>query len=591
MVTMESTLKIWLFQQCRMLRGSMHAQLLTGALDKGPYDQALFWPDQQHDPALLERVTQAALRSKQAVIKTRNNTTEVTKEPLDALACPLFLDGKLFGVFSVEMTNRSQPMQQAAVQLIQSGAKWLETMLLLQGSTTREQLVNLVDLVATGLENKKFPVAAMEVANQLAARFACQRVCLGFKRYQRIHIEALSHSTKIDHHSSLIRTLREAMNEAMDQEMTLVYPLPTKNQTLVTRCHAQLAKEQQNANICTVPLIQNGQVIGALLLERGANKPFSAECTQQCEQIGLLIGPVLETRRREERPLPVKFFAAIHGWGRKLFGPRHVPLKTTVVLAVALLVWLSTAGGMFRISSEASLEAGTCQVIVAPQQGYIATAPVRAGDLVREGDLLATLDDRDLQLELRKWQSQRAQLLKEYRQALSGSDRSEVAILNAKRAQAEAQLQLVEQQLKRTTLVAPFSGLVVKGDLSQSLGSPIERGEVLYEVAPMNNYRVILKVDDRDIGLVAPDQKGQLKLSGLPNQAIDIIIKRLTPVATSGEGRNYFRVEAIMSNQSDLMRPGMEGVAKIEIGSKKLLWIWTRRLVEWLQLFTWNRLP
>jgi len=246
---------------------------------------------------------------------------------------------------------------------------------------------------------------------------------------------------------------------------------------------------------------------------------------------------------------------------------------------------------MFRISSDASLEAGISRVIVAPQQGHIATAQVRAGDLVREGDLLATLDDRDLRLELRKWQSQRAQLLKESRKALSGFDRAEVAILNAKRAQAEAQLQLVEQQLERTTLVAPFSGLVVKGDLSQALGSPVERGEVLYEIAPMGSYRVVLKVDDRDIGLLAPGQTGQLKLSGLPDQTIDINIERLTPVSTSGDGRNYFRVEAVMSSQSDLMRPGMEGVAKIEIGTKKLLWIWTRRLVEWLQLFAWNRLP
>ena len=39
------------------------------------------------------------------------------------------------------------------------------------------------------------------------------------------------------------------------------------------------------------------------------------------------------------------------------------------------------------------------------------------------------------------------------------------------------------------------------------------------------------------------------------------------------------------------MRPGMEGVVNIEIGQEKLLWIWTRRLVDWLRLFAWNRLP
>jgi len=39
------------------------------------------------------------------------------------------------------------------------------------------------------------------------------------------------------------------------------------------------------------------------------------------------------------------------------------------------------------------------------------------------------------------------------------------------------------------------------------------------------------------------------------------------------------------------MRPGMEGVAKIAISEEKLLWIFSRRLVEWFRMFTWNRLP
>jgi hypothetical protein len=175
--------------------------------------------------------------------------------------------------------------------------------------------------------------------------------------------------------------------------------------------------------------------------------------------------------------------------------------------------------------------------------------------------------------------------------ALAGFDRVEVAILNAKRAQADAQLKLVEQQLTRSALIAPFSGLIVKGDLSQALGSPVKRGEVLYEVAPTDEYRVVMKVDDRDIGLIELGQRGQLRLSGIPDLSIGIVVDRMTPVSVTEKGRNYFRVEAFMDKQSDLMRPGMEGFAKIEIGQKKLLWIWTHRLVDWMRLAVWNRLP
>jgi RND family efflux transporter MFP subunit len=574
-----------------MLSGSIYAVLLTGPPDEGPYDRALFWPDKRRDHSVLSGVAKAALRNKQAVIKTCNNKVEKTGEPLDALACPLFLSGRLFGVVAIEMANRSQPMQKATVQQVQAGAKWLETMIQLQGSTAKEQLVNLIDLVAAGLEHEEFRVAATEVTNELAERFSCQRVSLGFLRYNRVRVEALSHSSRIDQHSNMVKTIRDAMSESLDQGATVVYPVESDDTVLVTRFHAQLAKMQQGAAICTLPLIKNDKAVGALLLERVADKPFTAQTVEHCKQIGLLLGPVLETRKRDERPLPSKILESLQSGCVKLFGPRHLPLKVGVALSAVLLIWLSLASATFRISSDSVLEAKICRSVVAPQQGYVGAANVRAGDLVREGDLLATLDDQELRLEQRKWQSQRAQLLKEYRKALAGYDRAEVAILNAKRAQAEAQISLVEHQLARTALVAPFSGLIVKGDLSQALGSPVTRGEVLYEVAPTDEYRVVLKVDDRDIGLVSLGQRGQLKLSGIPDKSINITIDRLMPVSASEEGRNYFRVEAVMDNHSDLMRPGMEGITKIEIGREKLLWIWTRRLVDWLRLFVWNRLP
>jgi multidrug resistance efflux pump len=588
---MVNLLKAYLFTQYRTLPGSKQAVLLTGPPDEGPYDRVLFWPQGEGDHAAMLPVARAALRSKQAVVKTRSNQVKDTGEPLDALACPLLIKNRLWGGIAIEMTHRSQTMQRTAVQQVQAGAKWLEAMVLLHGTTARQQLVNLVNLVAAGLEHEQFKVAATEVTNELAQHFACHRVSMGFMHYHRVRVEAISHTIRIDRRSNLVRAIGDAMGESLDQGAAVIYPPTFSDTALVTQFHSQLANSQQGAAICSLPLVKNGKAIGALVLERDADRPFDAETLAQCEQIGLLLGPVLATRRREERSWPVKLLEALQNGCAKLFGPRHLALKLGVGLTAVILVWLSMASAMLRISCDSVLEAGVRRSVVAPQHGYIAEAIVRAGDLVREGDLLATLDDQELRLEQRKWQSQRAQLFKEYRKALAGSDRAEIAILKAKRAQTEAQLRLVEQQLARTTLVAPFSGLVVKGDLSQALGSPVTPGELLYEVAPTGDYRVVMKVDDRDIGLVALGQRGQLKLSGIPDQAIAITIDRLVPVSATEAGRNYFRVEAAMDSHSDLMRPGMEGVAKIEIKPERLLRIWTRRLVDWLRLFVWNRMP
>ena len=39
------------------------------------------------------------------------------------------------------------------------------------------------------------------------------------------------------------------------------------------------------------------------------------------------------------------------------------------------------------------------------------------------------------------------------------------------------------------------------------------------------------------------------------------------------------------------LRPAMEGVGKIEIDRRRLVWIWTREAVDWVRLKLWAWLP
>ena len=157
--------------------------------------------------------------------------------------------------------------------------------------------------------------------------------------------------------------------------------------------------------------------------------------------------------------------------------------------------------------------------------------------------------------------------------------------------QARAQLDLVLGKLERVAVTAPFDGIVVKGDLSQQLGTPLEQGKVLFELAPLDAWRVILKVDERDIGHVRAGAAGELVLASLPGQSWPFVVKKVTPVSVAEEGRNYFRVEAELTGRGPTLSPNMEGVGKVEAGRASLLWIWTRPLVEWAQLAWWKALP
>ncbi|MEO8629546.1 MAG: HlyD family efflux transporter periplasmic adaptor subunit, partial [Betaproteobacteria bacterium] len=110
----------------------------------------------------------------------------------------------------------------------------------------------------------------------------------------------------------------------------------------------------------------------------------------------------------------------------------------------------------------------------------------------------------------------------------------------------------------------------------------------LMTLAPEHDFRVIVEVDERDVANVHVDQVGQLALAALPGDTFPLKIKRITPVATPAQGRNFFEVEAQLSGDAGNLRPGLIGIAKVDAGSRSLLWIWTHRAYDWVRLTAWS---
>ncbi|MCP4341531.1 MAG: HlyD family efflux transporter periplasmic adaptor subunit [Desulfobulbaceae bacterium] len=560
------------------------------AADKAGYTPAAFWPEGRTDFQHFAAPAKIAQSKGKCILLHDNDTETNTGEPFDVIACPLLLDEQPYGVLVMQLSSRAPAKQQSAMQQVEGAVVWFEAMFGQRASNEKNQLVTIVELVASCLEHERFQTAATDVVTDLTTRLSCDRVSIGFLHGHVAKVEAVSHNAGFDSKSSLIRDIGEAMHEAMDQNSTIVYP-ETTSDVLISRCHAALNKEHKIGAILTVPLIAGGKIAGAVLAERAADRPFDPPTIEHFQHIVSMIGPVLEVRYREEQLLPLKIHNSIKGFLGKLIGPDHFGVKLGLAAAIICFAFLTFVSADYRVTGDARLEARTQRVMVASLDGYIADTSVRPGDIIQNGQTLGTLDDKDLKLEQRKLSSQLEQLQREYRDALARHDRSEVSIINARLLQSKAQLNLVAEQLTRIRFTAPFDGFIVSGDLSQALGSPVERGQVLFTVAPLLAYRVILQVDERDIGSVKEGQPGTLILSGMPRKPLLFTVEKITPVSTAEEGRNFFQVEAKMQKNSDLLRPGMEGVAKIKIDRRKLIWIWTHKLIDWWRLTFWSIRP
>ena len=142
-----------------------------------------------------------------------------------------------------------------------------------------------------------------------------------------------------------------------------------------------------------------------------------------------------------------------------------------------------------------------------------------------------------------------------------------------------------------STAIQPPEGRSIRGDLSRSIGAPVEQGETLFEVAPLDNYRLVLSVDERDIAHLAHAQTGTLVLNALPKQSWLYTLSSVASAVPSETGDRLFRVEAKLDKPNGELRPGMEGLGKILVGQESAAYLASRRFLNWVRLNLWAYLP
>jgi RND family efflux transporter MFP subunit len=582
----------WLEIQCGLTSGVRRALVALGPKDKGPFGPAAAWPPGAAPSRALTEALEQAVVQRKPLARAAKPAAEPATKTYDVVALPVTLNDGVFGGVALEVEHRSEIALGAVLSSLEWCCAWFEPFLRRQWTPTTEGLITVLEIVATSVHLPRFQESITAVATELAARLRCERVAIGFLRGRHSEVRGLSHSATFGRKANLIRALEAAMDEAIDQQATVRYPAPADGPLQVTRAHAALHEQHGKAEICTLPFTDGQALLGAITLEMPSGSPLDAKAVRLCEHAAALLGPILDVKRKDDRWLTAKAVDSAKAQLERLLGPRNAGAKLTAGIGAAMLVFFLFAAGDYRVTADARLEGTVERVVAAPMAGYLARAEVRAGDTVKAGQPMASLDDRDLKLERLKWASQRSQHQREQSEALAQRDRAQAGILAAQIEQADAQIALLDEELARVAVTAPFDGVVVAGDLSQSLGAPVERGDVLFEVAPLDSYRVILKVDERDIGQLAVGQAGALALTGLPDDAIGFDVGRITPISTAEGGRNYFRVEGTLSGQPpSVLRPGMEGVGKVEIGTRRLIWIWTHKIVYWARMFLWSWWP
>ncbi|MEN8190349.1 MAG: HlyD family efflux transporter periplasmic adaptor subunit [Thermodesulfobacteriota bacterium] len=577
----------WLALQSEQIGGVVQGLLIVND-DTQQFKPVASWPESGTEPERLSDVIEQVLEERCGLL------LELDTADRFGIAYPVIIDDALFGVAALEAAVIDEAELQQAMENLQWGASWLELLVrrkqLDADKALLQRLKAAVDLLAVTLGKESFSSAAIVFTTEMAQTLDCERVSIGFKHGRHLKLQAVSHSAEVGKKMNLTRAIERVMEESIVQRAEIVYP-PLSDEVLISREHESLSRLQSMACISTVPLSKDERYFGALTCERSADKPFTTRDVEFIRGVASLVGPAMDNQYAVDRPLPYKILNSGKTLLQRLFGASHPGLKVVTLLLAGVVWYLSTATGDYRLTADTTLEGAIRRAVVVPFDGYIDQAAARAGDVVEKGALLCALDDRDLRLEKLSRSSKYRQMEHQHQEAVAKHNRAQAAIIKAQLKQLRAEIELTESRLQRTRLTAPFDGLLVSGDLSQRLGSTVAKGEVLFEVTPLDAYRVILKVDERRIADVQPGQQGTLVLSSLPDQRYLFVVDQVSPLTKTEEGRNYFRVEAHLKNVDDSLRPGMEGIGKILIDQRKLVSIWFRDLVEWVKMFLWGWLP
>ena len=291
------------------------------------------------------------------------------------------------------------------------------------------------------------------------------------------------------------------MEDVVDRLEPIAYKPPEENAAMsVTEqdsAHARLSSESGAKSILSVPLQLGAECIAVVTLERNSGEAFNELETTWLETLASLLPAVIDQKRRAERG----YFSHLRDDAKRLltrlFGPRYLIWKFSASLIVVSVLLLALVKIDYRVTAKTVIEGEVQSSVVAPFEGFVVASYVRAGDTVKKGQVLCLLDDHDLKLEQNKWYSEREQHVRKLREAMANHEMSDVQVLSAQVQQADAQYAMVTDRLSRVQITAPFDGVIISGDLSQLIGSPVELGKQLFEIAPLQAYRVILQVDER----------------------------------------------------------------------------------------------
>ncbi len=212
--------------------------------------------------------------------------------------------------------------------------------------------------------------------------------------------------------------------------------------------------------------------------------------------------------------------------------------------------------------------------------GKLKAVHVEPGALVKAGDLLAEIDDRDLlserdtalteidgaKLQFDKDQRNFGRAKELYDSKLISREvydnlGSLAALAQNSQTKSQRKLQIVDDRLRKTKVIAPNDGTVLTAPVNVGqvviAAASVNNGTTLMTIANLSKLQVETHINQVDVARLKLNQTVKLRAESLKDMEMDATISFIAPEATPKNSVKGFQVQALIINPSPQLRPGM----------------------------------
>jgi Barrel-sandwich domain of CusB or HlyD membrane-fusion len=459
-----------------------------------------------------------------------------------------------------------------------------------QGPDT--SLLDLLDLATTVMQQRHFGAAALSLVNGVARQFGLDQAALCWRQASEGALMAVSHMDHFERTSRLVKRLEDAAAEVLSIDQVIrADRVPSGNVIAQTpKAHQTLVENMPNIDgVISLPLRDESGMTQAVLILMTKQRQIDDDALNHLLLVLEMIYPRLREEYQRHLWLGGRLKRRLLDGLQLLLGPGRPWVKFGAVCLACALIVLTFGRWNYRVEASCQLTTDSTRQITAQIDGRIDQVLFDTGALIHEGDPLIVLDLVDLK-------QQELEVLSEIRryQAEEDKSRATMAIADSqvahfRREQVQARYKRIMLQQEQAVLRAPFDGVVVEGERRNLLGASVRKGDKLLRIAQVQGLYLAIQIPEKAIRDIQPNAQGSMLLLSQTGNEVRFKVASFVPMAqVRGQEGNHFLVKAeILEQPQEWWRPGMTGLAKIEVGSRSIAWILFHDLLDLVRLKFW----